>query len=67
MQNSKGQITNKAFTTIDSDTSLSSGNLAGGGEVSGTIAFEQPKNDNGLILKYKGNMFSNKEIQFKLN
>lgn len=67
MQNSKGQITDQAFTTIDTDTSLSSGNLATGGEVSGTIAFEQPVGDEALVLKYKANMFSNKEIKVKLN
>lgn len=67
MQNSKGQITNQTFTIINKDTSLNSGNLAAGGEVSGTIAFEQPQNDNALVLKYKGNLFSNKEIKIKLN
>lgn len=67
MQNSKGQITDQAFTTVNTNTALNSGNLAGGGEISGTIAFEQPKNDSALVLKYEGNMFSNKEIKFKLN
>lgn len=67
MQNSKGQITDQAITTINIETSLSSGNLAAGGEVSGTIAFEQPAGDEALVLKYKANMFSNKEIKVKLN
>lgn len=68
MLNSKGQITDQTFTTIDSDTSLSSGQLAPGGEVSGTIAFEQPKGDTGLKLQYTGNWFSsNADIEFKLN
>ncbi|WP_205693971.1 DUF4352 domain-containing protein [Clostridium prolinivorans] len=67
MQNSKGQITDQAFTTVNTSTQLNSGNLAAGGEVTGTIAFEQPKNDSALVLKYKGNMFSNKEIKIKLN
>ncbi|MGL5351863.1 MAG: DUF4352 domain-containing protein, partial [Clostridium sp.] len=40
MQNSKGQITDQAFTTINNDNALSSGQLASGGEISGTIAFE---------------------------
>ena len=67
MQNSKGQITDQAFTIINTDTALSSGNLASGGEISGTIAFEQPVGDEALVLKYKANMFSNKEIKVKLN
>jgi len=67
MQNSQDQITDSAFTTIDSDTSLSSGNLASGGEVTGTISFEQPIDDEGLILKYSINMFSSKEVKLKLN
>lgn len=67
MQNSKGQITDQAFTIIDTDTSLSSGDLAAGGEVSGTIAFEQPTGDEALVLRYKSNIFSNKEIKVKLN
>ena len=67
MQNSNGQITSQAFTTINSDTSLSSGSLAAGGQVNGTIAFEQPVGDSGLVLKYKANMFSNKEVKVKID
>lgn len=67
MQNSQDQITDSAFTTIDSDTSLSSGNLASGGEITGTISFEQPIDDEGLILKYSANIFSSKEVKVKLS
>lgn len=67
MQNSQRQITDTAFTTIDSNTSLSSGNLASGGSVSGTITFEQPIDDPNLVLKYTPNLFSSKEIKFNLN
>lgn len=67
MQNSQGQITDSAFTTIDSDTSLSSGNLASGGEITGTISFEQPIDDEDLILKYSANIFSSKEVKVKLS
>ena len=67
MQNSKGQITSEAFTTVNTSTQLSSGDLAANGEITGTIAFEQPKNDAALVLKYKGNIFSNEEIKFRLN
>nr|WP_243462948.1 DUF4352 domain-containing protein [Mesobacillus boroniphilus] len=45
MANSQGQIVDQAFTTIDTSTALQSGELAPGGKVSGTIAFEQPAGD----------------------
>ncbi len=67
MINSQGQITDMAFTTVDSDTALSSGSLASGGTVSGTISFEQPIEDSNLVLKYAPNIFSDKEIKFNLN
>jgi hypothetical protein len=62
MQNSKGQITDMAFTTVDSKTALSSGELAAGGEVEGTVAFEEPKDDSGLVLIYQSNFFNDNEI-----
>ena len=67
MQNSKGQVTEQAFTIINTDTALSSGELVSGGEVSGTIVFEQPVGDPGLVLKYKANMFSDKEVKIKID
>lgn len=67
MKNSQGQITTQAFTIVDSDSTLSSGELSEGGEISGTIAFEQPKDDAGLELQYTENMFTDKVIKFKLN
>ncbi|MDI6604042.1 MAG: DUF4352 domain-containing protein [Thermoanaerobacteraceae bacterium] len=67
MQNSKGQITDETFSTINQNTALKSGDLAVGGEVEGSIIFEEPVNDNGLVLQYQDNIF-NKEakLQFKL-
>lgn len=68
MQNSKGQITDKTFSIIDTDTALSSGDLAPGGEIEGTIVFEQPKNDAGLILIFTGSIFSDStKLSFKIN
>lgn len=68
MKNSKGQITSQSFTIVNSDTALSSGDLAPGGEIEGTIAFEQPANDTALVLQYTGNIFkTDSEIDFKLN
>lgn len=66
MINSQGTKESMAFTTIDSDTALNSGELIPGGRVSGTVAFEQPKNDEGLILTYSDNIWSSKEVRIKL-
>jgi hypothetical protein len=67
MQNSKGQITDGTFSMVNTDTQLASGELATNGAITGTLIFEQPKSDNGLILKYNSSFFSDKEIKFKLN
>jgi hypothetical protein len=66
MANSQGQIVDQAFTTINNDTSLQSGELAGGGKVSGTIAFEQPAGDAGLQLHYTPSFWSDKTIKVNL-
>lgn len=67
MKNSQGQIVDSAITLVNSDTSLSSGELAPGGTISGTIAFEQPKGDTGLELQYTGNIWlSNSTLTFVL-
>lgn len=66
MKNSQGQITDTTFTTVDQSTALNSGDLASGGSVSGTIVFEEPKNDAGLILQYQDNVFADGTLlQFK--
>ena len=66
MQNSKGQITDEANTSIYSDTQLPSASLASNGEITGTLVFEQPINDTALVLKYRGSLLSN-GILFNLN
>ncbi len=66
MQNSQGQQEDITFTTIDQDTSLQSGELVAGGKVSGTITFEEPTGDTGLILIYNDNIWSSKELKIKL-
>lgn len=67
MKNSQGQINESTFSTINSDTALSSGDLASGGKVSGTIAFQEPVGDTELVLTYTGSILSNNEkITFKL-
>lgn len=68
IQNSKGQITDIALSTVNHDTALQSGDLAPGSEVEGSLIFEEPINDSGLILQYQDNIFSKEaKLQFKLN
>ncbi|HAQ07622.1 MAG TPA: DUF4352 domain-containing protein, partial [Bacillus bacterium] len=66
MANSQGQIVDQAFTTVDTDTALQSGELASGGKVTGTIAFEQPAGDTGLQLQYSPSFWSDKTIKVSL-
>ncbi|MCM3574614.1 DUF4352 domain-containing protein [Mesobacillus jeotgali] len=66
MSNSQGQILDQAFTTIDTNTALQSGELAPGGKVTGTIAFEQPAGDPGLQLQYTPSFWSDKTIKVNL-
>lgn len=66
MANSQGQIVDTGFITVDSDTALSSGELAPGGKVSGTISFEQPAGDAGLQLQYVPSFWSDKTIKVNL-
>lgn len=66
LQNSQGQQESITFTTINSNTSLSSGELVAGGKVSGTIAFETTKGDKGLSLIYSDSILSSKELKIKL-
>lgn len=66
MSNSQGQILDQAFTTIDTNTALQSGELAPGGKVTGTIAFEQPAGDPSLQLQYTPSFWSDKTIKVNL-
>lgn len=66
LKNSKGQITDQTFTTVNKDSALQSGDLAPGGEVEGTIAFEAPKGDTGLQLMFKDNILT-KESKITIN
>ena len=52
--NSEGQEDSVSFSTIDSDTSLGSGDLVAGGSKEGTLVFEQKKDD-----KLKLNIYAN--------
>ncbi len=57
ISNSLGQLTDNDFSTIDGDTSLSSGELLPGGSISGTIVFEQPIDDPELRLHFYGDLW----------
>lgn len=58
MQNSKGQLDNVTYITINQDTELESGKLTSGGEVEGSVVFEEPKDDEKLVLQYQDNFFA---------
>jgi|SRR5690625_4233666 len=66
MKNSNGQIEDQGLITIDNDTSLSSGELAPDGNVSGTLSFEQPKDDDGLQLIFEPGFWDTDQITFNL-
>lgn len=66
MANSQGQIVDQAFTIINTDTALQSGELAPNGSVSGTLAFEQPANDPALQLQYSPSFWSNDTVKVDL-
>ena len=68
IKNSKGQITNIVYISAVDENTLSYGNLAPNGEVTGDVCFEAPKGDNGLVLQYTGNIFNSESaVDFKLS
>ena len=52
MVNSQGQEDSETITIVDSDTNLSSGDLAAGGNKTGTLVFEEDVNETSLKLLY---------------
>lgn len=65
MEDSDGAVQNMSFVTGD-DTALNSGELVAGGKKTGTIVFEVPKDDKGLKVHYKPNVFLDREAIIKL-
>lgn len=51
LTNSNGQENSETFTTVN-DNALSSGSLASGGTVTGTLAYEIPQGDTGLKFSH---------------
>lgn len=66
MKNSKGQIDDTTYASINSGTELSSGDLSSGGTKTGTIVFEEPKNDSSLKLLYYDNSLFDEEETFEI-
>ncbi|KFM98528.1 DUF4352 domain-containing protein [Bacillus clarus] len=65
MRNSKGNITRMTFSTVNQNTALNSGQLAPNGQVTGSIAFEQPVGEK-LKLQFTPNFWSKKKIIINL-
>ncbi len=66
MENSNGQEVDTAFTTVNTDTALNSGDLNVGGVVEGTLVFEEPQDDAGLKLNYYYNALFDENASFKI-
>jgi len=66
IQTGNGEIRSAGFSMYDTGNDLGSGSLAPGGTKVGKIVLTAPKDDNNLLLIYKGNMFDSKERKFKL-
>lgn len=60
MINSQGQEDDGAFTIVDNDTHLSSGDLIAGGTKTGTLVYEEPTNESSLKLLYYSSIFDDK-------
>ncbi len=67
MENSNGQELDCTYSIDDSDTALDSGDLKSGGNVEGSIVFEEPKDDDGLQLNYYSNYLFDEEPSFTIN
>lgn len=66
IQTGNGEIKSSGFSMYDTGNDLGSGSLSAGGTKVGKIVLTAPKDDNNLILIYKGNMSDSKERKFKL-
>lgn len=64
--NSQGQEDDETIAIINSDTSLDSGDLAPGGTKTGTLIYEEPKNESSLKLLYYSNSFFDEESTFEI-
>ena len=65
MQDSNGAMESDVYITSNDDY-LGLGNLIKGGKKTGSLVFEVPKDDKGLVLQYKPSYFSDDEVKIKL-
>ncbi len=65
IQDSSGVLKNEAFIP-GVENPLNSGDLAAGGKVTGTLAYEVPKGDAGLKLIFKPGFWDNRSVTVKL-
>lgn len=66
MINSQGQEDDETFTTINTDTSLNSGDLAAGGTKTGTLVYEELKDESSLKLLYYENALFDENSTFEI-
>ena len=66
MINSQGQEDDETFTTINNDTGLSSGDLAAGGTKTGTLVYEESKDESSLKLLYYSNSLFDENSTFEI-
>lgn len=67
VQDSNGKIVEPACTSMELDDELDSESLASGGQVTGSIVFEEPIDDDGLILIYQPEWCGEKTAQIKIS
>lgn len=66
MINSKGQINDETLVLGANDNELDYGELIPNGTIEGTISFEEPVDDDKLVLQYKSTYgFSSESILFE--
>ncbi len=65
-KDSKGNITNSGYASVNRDTALSYGDLAAGGEVTGSLLFEVPTGDNNIYLLYNYEILGDKDVSIKI-
>lgn len=67
VQDSNGKITDPAITFMELGDELDYGSLASGGQVTGSVVFEEPINDDGLILLYQPDWFDEETVKIKIS
>lgn len=66
MLNSQGQEDDETFSIVDSDNALNSGDLAAGGTKTGTLVYEELKDETSLKLLYYSNSLFDENSTFEI-